>query len=969
MQKVRVVQNSFQFGEVSDSLIMRTDSPVYGASAQTVQNLVVTSEGALKKRHGLKHIENRNISYQSAYPHQSHLFPFLFDDNEEYLVSIENAAIKIWRLLSDGRLDSVSYLTTDIDGNALPFNMLYLNEYTTAQYGDVMFICHPLFAPRTLVRTSLTSFEVDTFSFDERADSKETYQPYTKFQAVGVYFDPSATAGSGITVQVYANTGTADEDGICETSSATTPSLNGVLNPNFPSGGPEFTIGKQITVTSASNLSARTFTITGTDNDGASITEDITGPNANTVYSTKLFKTVTLITCDAAVNPLTYTVGVSTKEAVTYFDVTGSKTGNDYLSSEHVGVTLRYGQSEMDIVSVQSSCDATVDIVDELKRRLTVLNPLRTIDGSSTVEVTMLNHGFAGGESITIEDAAATGGINTGNINGARTVLSIIDENTFAFTAGGSASSAEDGGGYVKIVTHAPVTEWDEQSWSAVRGYPAAVAFHENRLCFAGTLAEPDTIWMSQIGSFFNFDVGDAEDTDSINLVAATGNVHEIHYLISNRDLQVFTSTGELYVPTYLNQAITPTNAQIRLQTPYGTEHVQPVSIDGATIFVQKGGSTVREFLYTDAEDAYTASPVSTLAPHLIDNPQYLAVSHGAFGLSDSYAALVLGNGDLALFSSNRSEKRAAWTNFTFNGRFSSVAAIHDRLFAMVYYEDKLQLCEFKDEVFIDNWKSVTYNPTIYSNFDASSMNGVFVEFATTVPITITANNTLSVGDEIYISGFTNQTLWSFAGLDLVDLNGTVQTITEATSSYFKFAYQLGSALTSEGEVDSTPNSEVEIFQNSIVDMSQVYTSLDDITFDVIYTENGLEKHEPVTITGQSVNSENIVIISNLGISGADVGSEVYVGTKFDSKLVTNPVDASLGNGPATGEVRGITNVVLDVKSTKSMKVNDRVALNSDFTGKKEVRLLGYGRNPQVTVEQDDPLSMQINGIVAELIV
>ena len=77
MQKVRVVQNSFQFGEVSDSLIMRTDSPVYGASAQTVQNLVVTSEGALKKRHGLKHIENRNISYQSAYPHQSHLFPFL----------------------------------------------------------------------------------------------------------------------------------------------------------------------------------------------------------------------------------------------------------------------------------------------------------------------------------------------------------------------------------------------------------------------------------------------------------------------------------------------------------------------------------------------------------------------------------------------------------------------------------------------------------------------------------------------------------------------------------------------------------------------------------------------------------------------------------------------------------------------------------------------------------------------------
>ena len=968
MQKVRVVQNSFQFGEVSDSLIMRTDSPVYGASAQTVQNMVVTSEGALKKRHGLKHIENRTISYQSAYPHQSQLFPFLFDNNEEYLISIEHAAIKIWRLLSGGTLDSVAYLTTDIDGNALPFNMSYLNEYTTAQYGDVMFICHPLFAPRTLVRTSLTSFEVDTFSFDERADSKETYQPYTKFQAVGVQLDPSATTGSGITVQVYANTGTADEDGICQTSSATTPSLNGDLNPNFPSGGPEFTIGKQITVTSASNLSARTFTITGTDNDGASITEDITGPNANTVYSTKLFKTVTLVTCDAAVNPLTYTVGVSTKEAVTYFDVTGSKTGSDYLSSEHVGVTLRYGQSEMDIVSVQSSCDATVDIVDELKRRLTVLNPLRTIDGSSTVEVTMLNHGFAGGESITIEDAAATGGINTGNINGARTVTSIIDENTFTFTAGGSASSAEDGGGYVKIVTHAPVTEWDEQSWSAVRGYPAAVAFHENRLCFAGTLAEPDTIWMSQIGSFFNFDVGDAEDTDSINLVAATGNVHEIHYLISNRDLQVFTSTGELYVPTYLNQAITPTNAQIRLQTPYGTEHVQPVSIDGATIFVQKGGSTVREFLYTDAEDAYTASPVSTLAPHLIDDPQYLAVSHGAFGLSDSYAALVLGNGDLALFSSNRSEKRAAWTNFKFNGRFSSVAAIHDRLFAMVYYEDRLQLCEFKDEVFIDNWKSVYYYPAVFVGF---SITAIFVSGSSNVTLRFfQTNNLFETGDKAYFKDFVNDSFWSSIGVDLEDLNGTAKVIVGHDPTYIDVNYTMSSPSSSSATLSlSNPSGTPKILDGSIVDMSQVYTGLDDITFDVIYTEGGLEKHETVTITGQSTNNDNIVIIPDLGTSGPDLQTTVYVGTKFDSKLVTNPVDASLGNGPATGEVRGITNVVLDVKSTKSMKVNDRVALNSDFTGKKEVRLLGYGRNPQVTIEQDDPLSMQINGIVAELIV
>jgi hypothetical protein len=98
-------------------------------------------------------------------------------------------------------------------------------------------------------------------------------------------------------------------------------------------------------------------------------------------------------------------------------------------------------------------------------------------------------------------------------------------------------------------------------------------------------------------------------------------------------------------------------------------------------------------------------------------------------------------------------------------------------------------------------------------------------------------------------------------------------------------------------------------------------------------------------------------------------GRTLTLGKKFTSKIVTNPVDASMGNGPATGEVRGITNVVVDVKNTDSLKINNRPVISSNFTGKKEVKLLGYNRNPQVTIEQDDPVDMQVNGLVAELIV
>jgi hypothetical protein len=501
---------------------------------------------------------------------------------------------------------------------------------------------------------------------------------------------------------------------------------------------------------------------------------------------------------------------------------------------------------------------AVGDVVDTLKIRLSVLNPFRTIEGSSTVEVTHLGHGFAGGETIVVEEAAAVGGINTGNLNGTRTVGNIIDENTYTFTAGGSASSSEDGGGYVKIETHAATLDWYEQAFSAVRGYPAAVCFHENRLVFGGTLAQPDTIWMSQIGKFFNFDVGDAEDTDSFDLTAATGQVNEIRYMISNRDLQVFTASGELYIPTYLNQAITPTNAQIRKQTPYGTEFVLPASIDGATVFVQHDGHTVREYLYTESEDAYTASAVSTLSGHLIQHPRFMTVVHSGFDLSDSYGFFVFESGEGALFSSNRAEKRASWTRVTTSGGFSSTVAVHNRLFANVYDEDNgLHLCEFSEDV----------------------------------------------------------------GLDLY--------LYKAVSS-------------------------------NLADVSDLYNDGDVV--DVIGVKSGVQSY----LGEHTVNSNEQV---DLTLYSESAFTHAYVGKAFTAKIVSNPIDVTSGNGPVTGDVRGISNVILDLKGARSFKINNRsFSPDNAITGKKEVRILGHSRDPQVTIEQKDPLPLQVNGLIAELV-
>ena len=63
------------------------------------------------------------------------------------------------------------------------------------------------------------------------------------------------------------------------------------------------------TITSAANLSALTFTITGKDASGVALTETITGPNATTVTGTKYFSSITSISVSATLGANTADVG------------------------------------------------------------------------------------------------------------------------------------------------------------------------------------------------------------------------------------------------------------------------------------------------------------------------------------------------------------------------------------------------------------------------------------------------------------------------------------------------------------------------------------------------------------------------------------------------------------------------------------------------------------------------------------
>ena len=615
MARVRVPLNNFQFGEVSPSLTSRTDTKVYTNAAEQVRNFFIRSEGGLKKRTGTKRIHNFGTS--PSYTDIANLRqtvriePFIFSDDEKYIIAFSNTRIEIFQISpTTGLVSSIQSLTSQswlVNTTSKP----YLEEITFAQQGDLMFICHNTFPTKILERTGLTTFAVSSYAFDESRDGNEIFQPYFSFQALGTTITPSATSGTGITLT---------------TSSA-------------------------------------------------------------------------------------------------YF--------NTDSPSKHIGTDILIGETRVRITGVTNSTTATGDVKGTIRQTLPV-DSLETIDGSSTVVVTQALHGLATGASVVIDRSGALGGISAAQINGTRTIT-VIDENKYEFTSSHTATSSAIGGGSPRVSSAGATTEWAEQSYSALRGYPAAVTFHQNRLWFGGTLAQPDGIWGSKSGLFFNFDIGDGEDNDALDLTANVGEIFSIRHLVSNRDLQIFTSGAELFIPTVQGKPVTPANAQIRRQTPFGSSFVKPTVFDGATLFIQKTGSALREFLFTDAEAAYTSVAVSGLAPHLILDPVQQTSIKGALNRSESYAFLINNDGTIAVFYSVRGDQKAGWSLWDTEGLWHSICSVHERLFVVCARDDgsgttKLFLEEFQTDMPMDFCDEFTGSASVFGSLTSHFANDAVVK-------------------------------------------------------------------------------------------------------------------------------------------------------------------------------------------------------------------------------------------------
>lgn len=218
--------------------------------------------------------------------------------------------------------------------------------------------------------------------------------------------------------------------------------------------------------------------------------------------------------------------------------------------------------------------------------------------------------------------------------------------------------------------------------WTATLGYPKHCTFHQGRLWFAGSKTFPQNLWASKSQDFFNFDLGAQDAGDSIQEALDTDFINPITAIFSARQLQVFTRGDEFSNPATV---ITPDTSHWVRQSNYGSAYdVPPVSVDGATLYVDSTGRTIRNFTYSDERSGYDSPSISSRAEHLVKEPQRMGVLRGGALQPANFVYAINVDGTLALLNVSKAHNLLAWTEWETQGFYRDVITIGEDVYMLV---------------------------------------------------------------------------------------------------------------------------------------------------------------------------------------------------------------------------------------------------------------------------------------------
>ncbi len=309
---------------------------------------------------------------------------------------------------------------------------------------------------------------------------------------------------------------------------------------------------------------------------------------------------------------------------------------------------------------------------------------------------TSANHGLKTGDQIILLSMSAK---EWAALSGLSFSVTVVDANNFTipydtsyFKALSAGYWIKKYGGYALIISvvdgrHArakvidtfsdttPTTNWAEGAWSDYRGYPGAIAFFEERLFFAGSAGQPQTLWGSVSGSYQDFQLG-TEDDDAVEWTLSSDKLDIIQWLCSSK-VMLIGSSGGIWrlMASAVNEALTPTNFTFKKEISIGSSDISPIQTGIVGLHVQRHGRRVRELAYNFEIDGYVSQDMTLLSDHIC---QATIVDMDLQMEPDIILWCVLADGTVAAMTYERAQSVVGWHRHLTSGDFESVAVISE---------------------------------------------------------------------------------------------------------------------------------------------------------------------------------------------------------------------------------------------------------------------------------------------------
>lgn len=192
------------------------------------------------------------------------------------------------------------------------------------------------------------------------------------------------------------------------------------------------------------------------------------------------------------------------------------------------------------------------------------------------------------------------------------------------------------------------------------RGYPKMGTFYNGRLWLGGTKSKPQSLIASRAGTFFDFYTEEGDDDEGIFITISARTLTEIIDINPDRGLQVFCSGAEFVV-----EGDTPTSVEIKAQTQHGVADLEVKSVDGATLFIDQNGRSLRSYVFDYNEDAYKSTDISVLSSHLIKQPVDYDILQGTTSEDANWVFIINQDGTGTVLNTLRAQDINGFTSIT----------------------------------------------------------------------------------------------------------------------------------------------------------------------------------------------------------------------------------------------------------------------------------------------------------------